>query len=81
MRPAVYRLWTCTTRHALPSVVVVLVQAALQAIWMQGLAGKLNDVMSALGGQSVVELAEEDRTRAGDYGYRYLVRIYRIESM
>lgn len=59
----------------------VPIQAALQAIWMEGLAGKLNDVMSALGGQSVVELGEEDKTQAGDYGYRYLVRIYRIESM
>lgn len=48
-------------------------QAALQAYWMAGLAEKLNDVMSALGGQSVVELAEEGKVKAGDYGYRYLV--------
>ncbi|CAN0169411.1 unnamed protein product, partial [Ectocarpus fasciculatus] len=56
-------------------------KAALQAIWMEGLAGKLNDVMSALGGQSVVELAEEDNTRAGDYGYRYLEDTREVESI
>lgn len=41
---------------------------------MAGLAVRLNDVMSAVGGQSVVEIAEEDEFKAGDYGYRYLVR-------
>ena len=42
---------------------------------MAGLAGRLNDVMAALGGQPVVDLDEEDKFRAGDYGYRYLVRV------
>ncbi|CAM9677289.1 unnamed protein product [Ectocarpus sp. 12 AP-2014] len=56
-------------------------KAALQAIWMEGLAGKLNDVMSALGGQSVVELGEEGKTRAGDYGYRYLEDTREVESI
>lgn len=43
-------------------------------MWMAGLAGKLNDVMSALGGQSVIKDAEKENVQAGDYGYRYLVR-------
>ncbi len=47
---------------------------------MEGLAVRLNDVMSAVGGQSVVEIAEEDEFKAGDYGYRYLVRVRRKEG-
>lgn len=54
---------------------VGFLQAALQACWMVGLAGRLNDVMAALGGQPVVDLDEEDKFKAGDYGYRYLVRV------
>lgn len=40
---------------------------------MKGLAGRLNDLMSALGGQSVVD-ADDQKVEAGDYGFRYLVR-------
>lgn len=54
----------------------VSLQVALQGCWMAGLAGKLGDVMSALGGQSVAS-NEEDVFEAGDYGYRYLVRTKR----
>lgn len=59
----------------LVAVVHNILQAALQACWMAGLAVRLNDVMSALGGQPVVDLEEEDKFRAGDYGYRYLVGV------
>lgn len=41
---------------------------------MAGLAGKLSDVMSALGGNPVAD-SEEEISKAGDYGYRYLVRM------
>lgn len=47
-------------------------QAALEACWVLGLAEKLSDVMSTLGGQSVVQ--GEKEVEAGDYGFRYLVR-------
>lgn len=40
---------------------------------MAGLAEKLGDVMSALGGHPVAD-NEEEVSQAGDYGYRYLVR-------
>lgn len=32
--------------------------------------------MTALGGQSVVNAVDEEEYEAGDYGYRYLVRIF-----
>lgn len=42
---------------------------------MSGLAEKLGDVMSALGDRSVVPSTDEERSvKAGDYGYRDLVR-------
>ena len=42
---------------------------------MSGLAEKLGDVMSALGGLAVPSATEEEKpVAAGDYGYRDLVR-------
>lgn len=51
-------------------------QAALESRWMSGLAEKLADVMSALGGQPVVETSDEHALRPGDYGYRYMVGVH-----
>ncbi|CAM9735018.1 unnamed protein product, partial [Laminaria digitata] len=48
---------------------------------MSGLAEKLGDVMSALGGQSVPGATEEEQSvAAGDYGYRDLDAVLEIES-
>ncbi|CAM9496956.1 unnamed protein product [Pylaiella littoralis] len=55
-------------------------KAALQAYWMTGLAIKLNDVMSALGGRPVVDAAEEAH-KVGDYGYRYLEDMREVDSI
>ena len=52
-------------------------QAALESYWMSGLAEKLADVMSALGGKSVIKPIENQAALAGDYGYRYLVGVCR----